>query len=96
MNKILAWFMTFNFVNFAWIFFRAKEFEDAIKVIKGMVGLGGVVLPNALSNKLGFLGEYGVGFASFVANLNGDYFNPVWVVFAFVVVLGLRYSCGRL
>jgi len=36
MNTILAWFITFNFVNIAWIFFRAKEWDDAIKVLKGM------------------------------------------------------------
>jgi len=32
----LAWFITFNFVNIAWIFFRAKEWDDAIKVLNGM------------------------------------------------------------
>ena len=36
MNTILAWFITFNFVNIAWVFFRAKEWDDAIKVLKGM------------------------------------------------------------
>ena len=40
--KILAWIITFNFVNFAWIFFRANSFNDAIKVLKGMVGVNGV------------------------------------------------------
>ena len=36
LNKIIAWIITFNFVNFTWIFFRAKSFEDAMKVIRGM------------------------------------------------------------
>lgn len=40
--------MTFNFVNIAWIFFRAKEFEDAMKVIKGMAELRGITLPEFL------------------------------------------------
>lgn len=31
------WFLTFNFVNFAWVFFRAKSWGDAIKVGKGML-----------------------------------------------------------
>ncbi|MGJ0364812.1 MBOAT family O-acyltransferase, partial [Aliarcobacter cryaerophilus] len=39
MNKILAWFITFNFINITWIFFRAKDFESAIKVLKGMFGI---------------------------------------------------------
>ena len=33
----VAWVITFNFVNIAWVFFRAKEWEDAVKVIEGMV-----------------------------------------------------------
>lgn len=36
MPKILAWFITFNFVNIAWVFFRAKEWDDALKVLSGM------------------------------------------------------------
>jgi len=39
MHSILAWFITFNFVNIAWIFFRAKEWDDALKVLKGMVDI---------------------------------------------------------
>jgi len=35
----LAWFITFNFVNIAWVFFRAKEWGDAVKVLSGMFGL---------------------------------------------------------
>ncbi|MDX4070079.1 MBOAT family O-acyltransferase, partial [Aliarcobacter skirrowii] len=45
MNTILAWFITFNFVNIAWIFFRAKEWDDAIKVLSSMFSLDNVVLP---------------------------------------------------
>ena len=36
----LAWLITFNFVNIAWVFFRAKEWDDAIKVLGGMFGFG--------------------------------------------------------
>ncbi|CAA6812753.1 MAG: Probable poly(beta-D-mannuronate) O-acetylase (EC [uncultured Sulfurovum sp.] len=36
MPKFLAWFITFNFINIAWVFFRAKEWSDATKVLKGM------------------------------------------------------------
>jgi alginate O-acetyltransferase complex protein AlgI len=43
MNKILAWFITFNFINITWIFFRAKDFESAIKVLGSMFSLDNVV-----------------------------------------------------
>ncbi|WP_418904611.1 MBOAT family O-acyltransferase [Helicobacter cetorum] len=36
MPKILAWFITFNFINMAWVFFRAKDLGSALKVLRGM------------------------------------------------------------
>ena len=36
MNVYLAWFITFNFVNISWVFFRAKEWDDAIKLLSSM------------------------------------------------------------
>lgn len=36
LNKYLAWFITFNFVNIAWVFFRATSFADAGKVLYAM------------------------------------------------------------
>ncbi len=38
MNTLLGWFITFNFINIGWVFFRAKTFDDALKVLTGMVG----------------------------------------------------------
>jgi len=31
-----AWLLTFNFVNIAWVFFRAKEWDDAVRVLTAM------------------------------------------------------------
>lgn len=45
MPKWLAWLITFNFVNFAWVFFRATSFTDAMKVLGGIFGLHGFGLP---------------------------------------------------
>ena len=36
LNKFLAWFLTFNFVNIAWIFFRANDMNSAFKVLGAM------------------------------------------------------------
>jgi len=60
---LLAWFITFNFVNVAWVFFRAKNWDDALKVLHGMF-FGNLVLPAALESKLTFLKQYGVEFGS--------------------------------
>lgn len=48
MNKYLAWFITFNFINIAWVFFRAKEWDDAVKVLKGMFGMNGTYVINPI------------------------------------------------
>lgn len=39
LHKILAWFITFNFINIAWIFFRADSAHDAYIVLKKMCDL---------------------------------------------------------
>jgi D-alanyl-lipoteichoic acid acyltransferase DltB (MBOAT superfamily) len=48
MNKLLAWFITFNFINISWIFFRAKEWDDAMKVLNGMFSLDYVSMVNPI------------------------------------------------
>ena len=48
MNFVLAWFLTFNFLNITWIFFRAKDFDDAIKVLKGLLGFNGIGLSSIM------------------------------------------------
>ncbi|HRG50451.1 MAG TPA: MBOAT family protein [Pseudomonadales bacterium] len=37
MPKLLAWAVTFLFVNIAWVFFRAKTLEDSFRVLRGMI-----------------------------------------------------------
>ena len=37
LNKIFSRFLTFNYVNFTLVFFRADNFESALNVIKGML-----------------------------------------------------------
>lgn len=38
----MGWFITFNYVNIAWVFFRAPTWSDAIHLLQGMCGLRGV------------------------------------------------------
>ena len=97
MNKILAWFITFNFINITWIFFRAKEWDDALKVLKGMFGLSGIVLPNFLLAKLEFLSKYGVGFGvgGFIEKV-GDKSTFLFILFGFILVLLFKNSTKNL
>ncbi len=43
MPLLLAWTMTFVFVNVAWVFFRAKTMTDAMRVLHGMVDIRGAL-----------------------------------------------------
>lgn len=36
LNPVLNWFITFSFVNIAWVFFRAESFSQATQLIKTM------------------------------------------------------------
>jgi D-alanyl-lipoteichoic acid acyltransferase DltB (MBOAT superfamily) len=49
MPKFLAWFITFQFVNMAWVFFRAENFAQALAVLQSMVGINSLELPTRLA-----------------------------------------------
>jgi hypothetical protein len=89
----LGWLITFNFVNIAWVFFRAKDFEAVKKVLGGMVGMGGVVLPDRLAGKLAFLSGYGVEFAEqFMKNLDISERHLLLITGMVVFTMGMRNS----
>jgi hypothetical protein len=92
MNKYLAWFITFNFINFSWIFFRANQWDDAIKVLKGMVGANGVVLYYKWELKMGFLKYFNVTFGYWLENINAKNNVIGWIIFAFIIILLTRNS----
>jgi D-alanyl-lipoteichoic acid acyltransferase DltB (MBOAT superfamily) len=70
--KVIAWLITFNFVNLSWVFFRAEQWDDAIKVIKGMFGFSGIVITDRREKLLSFLSDYeGVSFGEVTEHI-GD------------------------
>ena len=83
----LGWLLTFNFVVIAWVFFRAKEWADAIKVLKGMFGFNGVRLPDIFGRKFPVLSEYGVEFGNSLINIRGNLETLLWVFCALIFVL---------
>ena len=77
-----AWFITFNFINVTWVFFRAKTFDDALKVLHGMF-LGDIVLPAALESRLTFLKRAGIEFGAYLQALNA---GPIAVLKLFLAL----------
>lgn len=53
--RLAATALTFVSVCFAWVFFRAASFDDATRIITGMVGGFGVGLPDAIGIRIGGL-----------------------------------------
>ncbi|PWE21266.1 MBOAT family O-acyltransferase [Aliarcobacter skirrowii] len=92
MNKILAWFITFNFINITWIFFRAKDFESAIKVLSSMFSLDNIVIHPMFQSKLAFLSQYGISFSGMFENIQGSKEIIILLFFAFILVLAFKNS----
>jgi len=92
MPTLLAWLITFNFVNISFVFFRAKSWESATKVLSGMAGLNGVVLHKAF-RKFHFLEEMGLKSDKLWLNaLNGK--DKTWelVLAAILITVFLKNS----
>lgn len=92
MSPVLAWFLTFNFVNITWIFFRAKSYADALKILKGMFGFNGIRLPGTFRDKLTFLSSYGIEFGSFLGAIGGSKNTLLIVIAAFIITIFLKNS----
>ena len=92
LNVVLAWFITFNFVNITFVFFRAKEWDDAVKVLGSMFSLDNVVLPDKLENKLSFLSNYGIEFGAWAGDISGSNYTAIVIILAFLVILIFKNS----
>ncbi len=90
--KAFAWLITFNFLNLSWIFFRAKGWDDAVKVISGMINLNGFSLPARLENRLLFLKNYGVEFGNWMGGMENPMLYLSLIILSFSIVLIMRNS----
>jgi D-alanyl-lipoteichoic acid acyltransferase DltB (MBOAT superfamily) len=92
----LAWLITFNFVNIAWIFFRAKEWNDAVKVLSGMFDYNTLSLSKAYVDiyrltiqKLSFLAP-NIEYSTSSSNVSYDFSTYFYIIFALIIVLKLK------
>jgi D-alanyl-lipoteichoic acid acyltransferase DltB (MBOAT superfamily) len=54
-GKIPAHLLTFIFLVVSWVFFRAESFDAALRVLEGMAGKNGAVLPTQILTIMPFL-----------------------------------------
>jgi alginate O-acetyltransferase complex protein AlgI len=89
---VVAWLLTFNFVNAAWVFFRARTWDDAVRVLSGMCGFNGFVLPEGWARGLNVLRGTYVHFAPWKSIMAGNRDACVWIPIALVICLAFRNS----
>ena len=94
MPKILAWFITFNFINISWVFFRAKDWESAIKVLNSMFSLDSVVFTEKHEKYLSFLNSFDwVTFGEITKDIGGDGSKILnWILGTLIILLWLKNS----
>lgn len=88
MPKVIAWFITFQFINASWVFFRATSWADATKVLKGMMGLNGIGLSKEYLYNVILIAIF-LLIALFARNSMQmkDRFKPNWLTAAFIAAL---------
>lgn len=83
MHSILAWFITFNFINISWVFFRAKELEDAQRILLSMFNLDRIAISKSFASFLNYIDIFDIGF-------KGVRFGPIMSIYTIImVILGL-------
>jgi len=77
MHTVLAWFITFNFINIAWVFFRASDFTSALKVLHGMF-MGTFIVPTGFSSTLELSSNWSKLFRD-------DGYLYIWFIMVFIM-----------
>ena len=85
MPTALAWFITFNFLNITWVFFRAREWGDAVKVLNGMF-FGELVLHYRWFDQLSYL-HGKVKFGAWLQAINADKYALISLLAALLLCL---------
>ena len=92
----LAWFITFNFINITWVFFRAKDWNAVVKVLGSMFSLDNIVLPHQLANKLSFLSHYNIKFGVWLEDISGSRLTVLWILIGFILILIFKNSMEKM
>ena len=90
--RLISWIITFNFVNAAWVFFRAQTFSDAMRVLKGMVGLAGVILPEKFIHLFTALKQYGLQFGDVLTTIGWSERTFSFLIVSFFLAIFFKNS----
>jgi len=93
--RYLAWFITFNFINISWIFFRSKEWDDAIRILKSMFFPEHIVIGERLHDLLSFLAPYHIEFSRVMLMTNDGKRSLGWLLVGFIMILFCKNSIEK-
>ena len=83
--RFLSWFITFNFINLTWVFFRAEEWGTAKNIIYSMF-FGNMILSERFEKNCALLSDYGIEFGQFFVHLGGHSTTVYALIMGFVLI----------
>lgn len=92
LNTIIAWLVTFNFINLTWVFFRADSFQRAIEVIQGMAGMNGVGFTERALKMFGLKDSDIVAAIEYIGNQDVKEQTLYWMIGGLAAVVFLKNS----
>ncbi len=93
LHKTVSWFITFNFINVAWIFFRAASFTDAFSILKGMLGMKGVHF-ELIKAEHRFFRHYAALPLSWLQHINGNAIMIIMII-TYLLIACLGKNSGE-
>lgn len=91
---ILAWGLTFCYLNLTLVFFRISELDQALLLIKAMLGFSGFILPEQLNHYLSPLSNVGFFFES--TPLKDKARALGLIILGFLIVLGFKNTSEKM
>ncbi|WP_237391974.1 MBOAT family O-acyltransferase [Paenibacillus dendrobii] len=92
--SLLAWGITFAYLNLTLVFFRISELKQALWLIKAMLGCNGFILPEQLSEFLSPLSTLGIQFESTPLMNKVRALN--FIILGFLIVLGFKNTSEKM
>jgi D-alanyl-lipoteichoic acid acyltransferase DltB (MBOAT superfamily) len=84
---LLAWFLTFNFLNLSFVIFRADNLETVKNIYIAMIGLNGIVIPEVFMFLHSIVGNTFIHVGQVYNHINGKAQTTLYLIIALFVVL---------
>lgn len=96
MPRFFAWFLTFNFINITWVFFRAKDLDSATKILSGMIGLQDAYIKAPVEIETWKLSWSGFFLEKFLPRIplgiSENIITFIFMILAFVIITQKKYK----